>query len=61
MLDKGNPQVKFTLSLSLPVCTHTHEACVRICMGLLVGTDKGMIPKGKGKGKGFFKTVVMLY
>ena len=48
MLDMGNPWVFFTLSLPISACTRTHKVWVRICTGLPSGTDKGMVPMGKG-------------
>ena len=48
VLDMGNPRVKFTLSLPIPVSTRTQEAWVRVVVGFALGTDMGMVPKGKG-------------
>ena len=42
VLDMGNPRVKFTLSLPIPVNTRTHVSWVRVLAGFRLGTGKGI-------------------
>ena len=42
VLDMGNPRVKFTLSLPIPVNTRTHDTWVRVLAGFRLGTGKGI-------------------
>ena len=57
----GNPQVHFTLPLPISVSTCTHEAWVRILMGFALGTDMGMLPKGKGTDLLIYKYTNIIY
>ena len=48
--DMGNLWVKFTLSVPVSVCTHTHDTWVWILTGFCMGMGKGKLPKDKGTG-----------